>query len=37
MNIHANVAGILDDVAQPEGVRVGAWAETGSNVTPYYD
>ncbi len=30
-------AGILGEVAWPEGVRVDTWVETGSTVTPYYD
>ncbi len=30
-------AGILGEVAWPEGVRVDTWVETGATVTPYYD
>ena len=31
------MAGILGEVAWPEGVRVDTWVETGATVTPYYD
>ena len=37
MNIHTNIAGILNDISRPEGVRVGTWAQTGSKGTLYYD
>ena len=30
-------AGVLTDVAFPEGVRVDGWVDTGSDVPPYYD
>lgn len=36
-NPYAAPAGILGEVAWPEGVRVDTWVETGSHVTPYYD
>jgi urea carboxylase len=30
-------AGVLTEVAFPEGVRVDGWVDTGSDVPPYYD
>ncbi|MGQ3077933.1 MAG: urea carboxylase [Allorhizobium sp.] len=30
-------AGLLTEVAFPEGVRVDGWVETGTEVTPFYD
>ncbi|MDQ0457999.1 urea carboxylase [Rhizobium paknamense] len=30
-------AGLLTEVAFPEGVRVDGWIETGTEVTPFYD
>ena len=30
-------AGLLTEVAFPNGVRVDGWVETGTEVTPFYD
>ncbi|MBA4796009.1 MAG: 5-oxoprolinase/urea amidolyase family protein [Rhizobiales bacterium] len=30
-------AGLLTEVAFPEGIRVDGWVETGTEVTPFYD